>query len=155
MIERPQQIEVGDLPPGERVKREPPGAAAEQVGPPPLQLAGARPAEDEREPIVLYQPVDLVQQGRNPLDLVQHDGPTAGRRVQGLHAFREHPRRPGELQQEPGVKKIETRGPGKLLFEERGLPGLPRPPQERRPRPREARCASVREYMIISDCIPK
>src|SRR5262249_47523731 len=94
--------------------------------------AGARSAENEAQPLVLDEPVDLVQQLRDFLDLVQDD-----RRAQLLgrsreEALAEEGRPLDELQQEVRLEKVERHAVRERRPEVGALPGLPGPPEKRR-----------------------
>jgi hypothetical protein len=107
-----------------------PGAATEEVGSAPLELAGAGAAQDEAQPAVLDQPVDLVEQGRDFLHLVEDHRLRELSRVGREQPLAQQRRAACQLQHQVGLQQVE----GQAL-RERGpqvgaLPGLPRAPQE-------------------------
>ena len=130
MVQRSQQIELGDFRPGQRVKRETPGAAAKQVRAPPLQLSGTGSTENEAQSVILDEPVDFIEQCRSLLDLVDQDRMRPRGFVERPYPLRESPRRTDELHVKSRVEKVEARRVGKLLPEEGGLPGLPGSPEK-------------------------
>ena len=70
-VEREALAELGRR---ERMQMQLAGAPAEQVHAPATQLAGARAREQEPEPPLLDEAVDLVEQPGRLLDFVDHDG---------------------------------------------------------------------------------
>ena len=131
-IQRPQQIELGDLRPRERMQREPPRPSAQQVGPAPLQLPGARSTEHERLVVPLDEPVHLVEQGRHLLHLVDDDGTTAATSVEGQHPLGEQPGFAREIESGTGLEQVEADGVREPFGQQRRLSRLARPPQEGR-----------------------
>ena len=153
-IERAQQVERRNLRPRQGMQPEAPGAAAEQVGAPALQLAGAGAAQHEAQAGVFDQTMHLVEQGRHFLHLVDDDrfGPDRG--GERAHAVGEAPRRPRELQQQPGVEQVEAGGTREQPPQQGRLAGLARPPQERRlaARQRQVEGAAVwRQFVTHSE----
>ena len=131
-VQRLEEIEIGDFAPRKRMQGEPPCPPAEQVRPPALEFSRTRTAQDEAQPVALDEAMHLVEQRRHLLHLVHDDGRGARRRTERPHPLPQPPRRPGELEQKPGVEQVEAGGVWKPLPQQRGLAGLARPPQERR-----------------------
>ena len=129
-VERPQQVKIRDLRPGQGIELETPGAAAQQVGAAAPQLPGAGAAQHEAQALVLHEPMNLIQNGRRLLHLVDDDGVRARCAVECGHAFRERLWRPRELQQEPGIEQVEPGGFREQPAKQCRFPGLARSPQE-------------------------
>jgi hypothetical protein len=131
-VENLQEIEVLDLRGDQRVHLVPPGAPAQEVGAAPLELAGARAAEDEAQPPVLDEPVDFVQELGDLLDLIQDHRcvQLVGRDRQ--EALAEQRRALGELQHEIGLEQVEREALGKRRPEVGALPRLARAPEKGR-----------------------
>ena len=80
--------------------------------------------------MVLDQPMHLVEECRDLLDLVNNDRTRASGRVEIKHLFGEIPGSSGELHKESGVEEIEAGRIWKLLLDKRGLSGLAGSPEE-------------------------
>ena len=74
VAKEPGQVEARDLGSCQRVEVRRPRAAPEQIGLPSLELPGAAAREHEAHLSSLDQTVDLVEQRRELLDFVDHDG---------------------------------------------------------------------------------
>jgi len=105
------------------------GTAGEEVGPGGLEPAGAGAAENEAQVPLLDVAMHLVQQGRQPLYLVQHDE----------RAWSEAPQLPGEAARvgEVGleqclVQQVDPIGVGEHGAQPCALAHAPRPEEEER-----------------------
>ena len=70
-----EEVKVGDLGPGQRVKCEAPGASTQQVRPPSPELPRAGPAQHETQVVALDESVHLVEDGGHLLHFVDDDWP--------------------------------------------------------------------------------
>ena len=130
LVERAQQVETRDFRPCQGMELETPGSSAQQVGTSAPELPGAGAAQHEAQALVLHQSMNLVQDGRRLLNLVDDDWVRARCAVECGHAFRERPWRPRELQQEPGIKQVEPGGFREQPAKQCRLTRLARSPQE-------------------------
>ena len=95
----------------------------------PAQLARAGAAEAEHEAMLDHQPLHLVQELGDLLDLVdEHEGRPGRERQQLLP---EALRIPGETDEIAAFQEIETKGSGETFEQEGGLAGLAGTPQEK------------------------
>ncbi len=102
-------------------------SAAEQFGMTPPDFAGAGPAEPEDQATVLDQPVDLVEQGRDLLDLV-NEQQRAARGIAKLIAQEAGlPGVPGKLL---AAQQVPDRGVRVAGLEQAALAGLSGAPEE-------------------------
>jgi len=121
-----EQVEVvAELGRGEGEEACLPRAASEQVGRAALELARARTGEDEAHAARGDEAVDLVEQGRQLLDLVDGDD---GRRVWVL--LGEEARTAGEAAERLGVEQVVHARAGQLLGDKRRLTDRPRAEEE-------------------------
>lgn len=67
------QIETGNLRINERVELVADRPSSQEVCLAAKQLPGARTTENETQTLIFNEPVDLVQKGRNLLDLIDDD----------------------------------------------------------------------------------
>ena len=109
-VQRPQQVEVRDLGPGQRMQVKTEGATAQEAGISAREFSLAGPAEDETEAVFLHEPANFVEDPRDLLDLVDEDGLAPLLGLEGPDAIRESPGGAGEFQHQPGVEEVEARG---------------------------------------------
>ena len=83
-----------------------------EIGPDGFGIDAAIPragaAKHERQPLVLDQAVDLIQQGGNHLHLADDHEPRPDAGRQRRQAFAEPPGRAGEFQQQPRIEQVEA-----------------------------------------------
>ena len=112
----------------EGVHRAAQGTAGQQVHTGTLQLAGARTAQDETQPLFLDKTVHLVQEPRQPLDLVDdHPGP----RLNRPHLICEKPRTCQQLLVFFFIKQVDHMGIGKSRAQPGALSGAARPHEKK------------------------
>jgi hypothetical protein len=70
------EIKLLDFRKAKRLHFASPRASGEQIRMPAAELARARPSEQERKETILDQPMHLIKQSGNFLDLVDHNGAT-------------------------------------------------------------------------------
>jgi hypothetical protein len=124
---RPQVPVPTELRRRQRVHPERDGPTAQQVDAAAPQLARARTRERELQPRAdLDQAVDLVEQGRDPLDLVHHH-PTG---VAGRDPAAQAVRARRQVEEGLAVEQIEPRRPTEPLPQPRRLARAPRAEEE-------------------------
>ena len=128
----PGQIEARDLGLRQRIEIRRPCAAPEQIGLASLELPGAAAREHEAHPPVLDQAVDLVEQRRELLDFIDHDG--RRRFLPGAVDERlEQTGIRGQTKKEIRTEQIDDgRAVAELLPDEEALPGRAGSQQEER-----------------------
>ena len=130
MVEHPRQVEVvSDLTRRQAVKVVAKRPPTEQIGGAAPHLARARSAQREVQSAVLDQPVHLVEQRRNLLDLVDDDLPS-GLRSFCVDLLAQQLRIDGVAPELVCLQQVDATSLGIALPQERALAGLARSPQE-------------------------
>ena len=97
-------------------------AAREQVDVAAFQRARARPRQGEAKLAPLDQPMHLVEDGRNLLDLVEHDPAAVALRHHGVEPLRRREQRGVDV----GLQKVDEDGVRESVPEPARLAGAPR-----------------------------
>jgi hypothetical protein len=115
---------------GEREELKTPGSPPEEVGPATFELPGARSRKHEPEPLVLHEPMNLVQERRHLLDLVDDDRLGSGFLALGQDFFPQEGGTAAELEVAISQKEVEPDTVRETSPKVRGLPRLTWPPKE-------------------------
>ena len=111
---------------------ETPGPSPQKVAAAPLQLSRAGAAKHERQPFLLDQAMNLIQQCGDLLHLVDDDGTRPDIRRKRRQAFAEPPGRSGEFKQQPRIEQVETGRIRELGTQQGRFADLARSPEKRR-----------------------
>ena len=106
------------------------------------KLPSAGPGQQEREACVLDEPVNLVEEHRELLDLVDHDQPGAPSAV----AFAEEGRPRRIFREDVRLEKVDQRRIRKRLADPEALAHPTRTPQKGRPSRGQAQIEKALEY---------